>query len=68
MNKQMVCCYYLCITDYHGYERYYKVRMALLPKFIKRFVVDGRVMIIYGIERIRVLCPERFCYSEVLPF
>lgn len=68
MNDNIVCCYYLCITDNNGYERYYKVRMSLLPKFIKRFVVDGRVMIIYGIDRIHVLYPERFCYSEVLPF
>jgi hypothetical protein len=47
---------------------YYKVRMSLLPKFIKRFVVDGRIMILYGIVRLKVRFPERFCYIETLPF
>lgn len=67
-SGKTVCCYSLCITDNHGYEMYYKVRMALLPKFIKRFVVDGRIMILYGIVHVKVLCPDRFCYIETLPF
>lgn len=65
---EFVCCYSLCITDNHGYEMYYKVRMALLPKFIKRFVVDGLIMVLYGIVRVKVRCPERFFYIETLPF
>lgn len=67
-TESSVFCYSLCITDNHGYEMYYKVRMSLLPKFIKRFVVDGRIMILYGIVRLKVRFPERFCYIETLPF
>lgn len=67
-SNQTVCCYSLCITDNCGYEMYYKVRMALLPKFIKRFVVDGRIMILYGIVHVKVRCSERFFYIETLPF
>ena len=66
--KCIVCCYNVCITDLAGYEMYYKVRMSYLPLFIKRFVCDGRILILDGIVHVEVRHPEDFRFIEILPF
>lgn len=68
MDEQIVCCYNVCITDNAGYEMHYKVRMSYLPLFIKRFVRDGRILILDGIVHVEIRHPEGFRFIEILPF
>lgn len=71
MNKQIVCCYEVVVTDKYGIERYFYVRMSYLPTFIKRFVKNGTILSILG--RVQEDCYDdisfhTFVFSEHLPF
>lgn len=71
MNKQIVCCYDVVVTDKFGTERYFHVRMSYLPTFIKRFVKNGTILSILG--RVQEdawdeIAFHTFVFSEHLPF
>lgn len=71
MNKQIVCCYDVVVTDKYGTERYFHVRMSYLPTFIKRFVKNGTILSILG--RVQEdawdeIAFHTFVFSEHLPF
>lgn len=71
MNKQIVCCYDVVVTDKYGSQRYFHVRMSYLPTFIKRFVKNGTILSILG--RVQEdawdeIAFHTFVFSEHLPF
>lgn len=71
MNKQIVCCYKVVLTEKFGTERYFHVRMSYLPMFIKRFVKNGNVLTILGRVHQEVFSDAEFhmfVFSEHLPF
>lgn len=71
MNKQIVCCYDVVVTEKSGTERYFHVRMSYLPMFIKRFVKNGNVLTILGRVHQEVFSDAEFymfVFSEHLPF
>lgn len=71
MNKQIVCCYDVVVTDKSGTSRYFHVRMSYLPTFIKRFVKYGSILSILGRVQEDVwddISFHTFVFSEHLPF
>lgn len=71
MNKQIVCCYDVVVTDKYGFQRYFHVRMSYLPTFIKRFVKNGNVLTILGRVHKDVFSDSAFhmfVFEEYLPF
>lgn len=63
-----VCCYVVTLVSPFGVSRHFLVRMAFLPIFIKRFVVDGNYIIVTGTIFEEVTTPEEFRYIEKCPF
>lgn len=63
-----VCCYVVALVLPSGVSRRFLVRMAFLPIFIKRFVVDGNYIIVTGTTFEEVAAPEEFRYIEKCPF
>lgn len=63
-----VCCYVVTLVSPSGVSRSFLVRMAFLPIFIKRFVVDGSYIILTGTTFEEVSSPEDFRYIEKCPF
>lgn len=71
MNKQIVCCYKVVVTDKFGTERYYHVRMSYLPLFVKCSVKKGNFITILGRVNEDVFSDfafHTFVFSEHLPF
>lgn len=71
MNKQIVCCYKVVVTDKFGTERYFHVRMSYLPLFVKRSVKKGNFITILGRVNEDVFSDisfHTFVFSEHLPF
>lgn len=71
MNKLIVCCYDVVVTDKYGTQRYFHVRMSYLPTFIKRFVKNGNILSILGRVHEEVFSDaafHMFVFSEHLPF
>lgn len=63
-----VCCYVVTLVSPSGASRHFLVRMAFLPLFIKRFVVDGNYIILTGTTFQEVTTPREFRYIEKIPF
>ena len=68
LNKKVICCYKVIVTEDNGYETRFHVRMAYFPKFVKRFLINGAVVTIVGFAHEEVFEDELFLYSEKLPF
>lgn len=63
-----VCCYVVTLVSPSSASRHFLVRMAFLPLFIKRFVVDGNYIILTGTTFQEVTTPREFRYIEKIPF
>lgn len=71
MNKQIICCYKVVVTDKFGSERYFHVRMSYLPTFISHSVKKGSLITILGRVNEEVFSDfsfHTFTFCEHLPF